>query len=92
MYELHEVIRHLQLLGSLEQLILSHGYDTAYLTLHLTHVADSLDNIACTRLTLGTYHCRTFGNTAESLTKVAGTAHEGNIKLGLVDVVDVIGW
>jgi hypothetical protein len=48
-------------------------------------------DVAGTGLTLGTDHPRTFGQPAQGLTQVGGTAHERNGELPLVDVIGVVG-
>ena len=50
-----------------------------------------LDHVARARLALGADHRGTLGNTAQRLAQVAGTADKRDVKLGLVDVVDIVG-
>ena len=53
-------------------------------------MANSLHHIARTRLTFGTNHCCSLGNTAQSLAKVLGSTHERYIKLVLVNMVYIV--
>ena len=79
------------MLGSLEELILTHAHQSANLALHQSHVTHSLNDIARTRLTLGANHRGALGNTAQRLAQVFGSTDKGHVKLGLVDMIDVIG-
>ena len=87
---LHQIIRHPQLLRSVEQLVLGHGLETANLCLHHTHVAHCLHDIAGARFALGTNHGSALIDTAQCLAQILGTANKRYIELGLVDVVLVI--
>ncbi len=87
----HEVVGCLQFLGSLKEFVLALAYEVADLALHESHVAHGLHHVARSRLALGAYHRSSFGNATESLAEVAGTADEGHVELGLVDVIDIVG-
>jgi hypothetical protein len=54
-------------------------------------VLDGLDNVTGTGLTLGADHGSTFGDAAEGLAEVTASADEGNLEVGLGDVVKVVG-
>ena len=90
-YILHEVVGSLQLLGSLVQLVFAHGCKAFYFALHHAHVGDSLHHVARSWFALSAYHRGTFGNAAQSLAQVLGTADERHVKLRLVDVVNIVG-
>ena len=92
MHELHEFVGCLQLFGGLIEFILTHADEAADLTLHETHMTHGLYDISRARLTLRADHRGTLGNTAQGFSEVLGTADEGHVELGLVDVVDVVGW
>ena len=87
----HQLDRNLQLLGSLKELVVTQSNNVADLLLDLAHVAHSLDDVARARLALGTNHRGALGNTAQRLAQVAGTADKRDVKLGFVDVVDIVG-
>ena len=91
MHVFHQVNRHLQLLGSLEQLIFAQVLDAANLGVHHAHVAHGLHNVARARLALRADHRGALGNAAQSLAQVARAAHERHVELRLVDVVRVVG-
>ena len=79
-----------QFLGVIEKFLGAHDTGAANLTLDGADVADGLDDIASTSLALGTDHGSTFGNAAKGLTKVAGTAYIGNLRIVLVYMVNFI--
>ena len=81
----------LQLLGSLEELIVTQALDAADLGVHGTHVADCLDHVTGARLALGADHGSALGDAAQGLAQVTGTADEGYLELGLVDMIHVVG-
>ena len=56
----------------------------------LPHVADGFDHVAGTGLSLGADQGRAFGDAAQGLTQVGGTAHERHGEVPLVDVVGLI--
>ena len=87
---LHQVVRSLQLLGSLIKLILAHRNQAADFALHHTHVGNSLNHITRSWLTLGTDHGSALSDTAKCLAQVLGATNEWYIKLSLVDVINVI--
>ena len=90
-YVAHELIGCLQLLGSLEEFVVGHAHEPAYLALHQAHVAHCLHYVARAWLALGAYHGGTLGYAPESLTQVARSAHEGHSEPRLVYVVDIVG-
>lgn len=55
------------------------------------HVANGLDNVAGTSLTLGADHGSTLSNTAKGFAQVAAAANEGSIEVALLDVALVVG-
>ena len=61
------------------------------LTLHLTHMTNSLHNIACSWFTLSTNHGSTLVDTTESLSKITSTTYERHIELALVNMINIIG-
>ena len=87
----HQLVGSLKLLGCLEELVVAHRHQTAYLALHEPHVADSLYHVARTGFALGAYHRGTLGNAPQGLAKVSRTAYKGHVELGLVDMEDVVG-
>ena len=87
----HQLVWCLQLLGCFVQLVFAHRYQAAYLALYQSHVAHCLHHIACAWLAFGTDHGGAFGNASQGLSQVFGTAYEGHVELGLVDVVDIVG-
>ena len=87
----HQLDRNLQLLGCLKELVVTQGNNVADLLLDLAHVAHGLNDVARTRLTLGANHRGALGNAAQRLAQAAGTADKRDVKLGLVDVVDIVG-
>ena len=89
-YVFHEVVGSLELLGSLEELVLAHADEATDLSLHQAHVAYGLDDVARARLTLGANHRGTLGNAAERLAEIACATDERHLKLCLVDMVDVV--
>ena len=86
----HQVVRSLQLLCSLEELIGTLGDEVADLTLHQSHVVHGLNHITGTRLTFGTDHRRTLSNTAQGLAQVAGATDKGHTELCLINVIDIV--
>ena len=87
----YEVVRYLELLGCFIEFILAHAGNATDFALHHAHVANGLNDIACTGLALGTYHGSAFGNATEGFSQILGTTYEGHVKLGLVDVIDIVG-
>ena len=87
----HQLDRNLQLLGCLKELVVAQGDNVADLLLDLAHVAHGLDHVARARLALGADHRGALGDAAQRLAQVAGTADKRDVKLGLVDVVDIVG-
>ena len=83
--------RNLQLLGCLKELVIAQSDNVTDLLLDLAHMAHGLNDVACARLALGANHRGALGNTAQRLAQVAGTADKRDVKLGLIDVIDVIG-
>ena len=83
--------RHLQLLGCLKELVVTQGNNVADLLLDLAHMANGLDHVARARLALGADHRGALGDAAQRLAQVTGTADKRDVKLGLVDVVDIVG-
>ena len=92
MYILYKFVWSLQLLSRLKEFVLTLANEFANLTLHQTHVANSLYNITRTRLTLCTNHRCTLSNTTQCLAQVACTAYEWYFKLCLINMVDIISW
>ena len=92
MHELHQLVRCLQLFGGFVKLIFTHADKTTDLTLHQSHVTHGLYHITSARLSLRADHRGTFCDTAQSLTEVFGTTDEGYVELGLIDMVDIVGW
>ena len=88
---LHEVDGDLQLLGLLVELVGAHVLDLPDLGVHHPHVVDGLDDVPGSGLALGPDHGRSLGDPSEGLAEVPRTADEGDLELGLVDVVDIIG-
>ena len=91
MYILHQVVGSLQLLGSLEEFVFPLADKLPDLTLHQSHMADSLHHVTRARLTLRADHRSPLGDTAQCLAQVAGTTDERHLKLCLVDVIDIVG-
>ena len=87
----HQLDRNLQLLGCLKELIIAQGNNVTDLLLDLAHVTHGLNDVARPRLTLGANHRGAFGKTAQRLAQITGAADKRHVKLGLVDVIDVIG-
>lgn len=87
----HQLDRNLQLLGCLKELVVAQSNNVTDLLLDLAHVAYSTDDVARARLALGADHRGALGNTAQRLAQIAGAADKRHVKLGLVDVIDVIG-
>lgn len=83
--------RNLQLFGCLKELIIAQSDNVTDLLLDLAHVAHGLDDVARARLALGANHRGALGNTAQRLAQIAGAADKRHVKLGLVDVINVIG-
>ena len=81
----------LHLLGRDKELILGKDGETLDLGLDGTGMTDGLDDVAGAGLTLGTEHGSTLGDTTEGLTEISAAADEGDLELGLVDVVDLVG-
>ena len=79
------------MLGCLKELVVAQGNNVTDLLLDLAHVTHGLNDVARTRLTLGANHRGAFGNTAQRLAQITGAADKRHVKLGLVDVIDVIG-
>lgn len=87
----HQLDRNLQLLSCLKELVVAQGNNVADLLFDLAHVTHGLNDVARTRLPLGANHRGALGNTAQRLAQIAGAADKRHVKLGLVDVIDVIG-
>ena len=87
----HQLDRNLQLLSCLKELIIAQSDNVTDLLLDLAHVAHGLDDVARARLALGANHRGALGNTAQRLAQIAGAADKRHVKLGLVDVINVIG-
>ncbi len=86
----HQLDRNLQLLGCLKELIIAQGNNVADLLLDLAHVAHGLT----TSPVPGSPLVRIIvapSATRRSARPVAGTADKRDVKLGLVDVVDIVG-
>ena len=54
-------------------------------------MTDGLNDVAGAGLTLGAEHGSTLGDTAEGLAEISASADEGDLELGLVGVVDLVG-
>lgn len=88
---LEKLIGSLEVLGVSVELLISHGRGTTDLGVDSADVADGLDDVAGTSLTLGADHGSTLVDAAEGLTEVLGTADVGDLEVVLVDVVGLIG-
>jgi len=88
---LEELVLDTNLTTESAELGLRHGGSASDLLVDSLHVADSLDDIAGTSLTLCADHGSALGNTAQSLAEVTAAADEGNLVSVLLDVVDGIG-
>ena len=53
-------------------------------------MTNRLDNITRTRLSLGTKHARTFGNTTKCFTQITTSTYKRHIELRLVNVMNII--
>ena len=91
MYILHQLVRGLQLFGSLKEFVFAHADQPPNLALHQPHVAHCLHHIASARLTLRANHGGSFGYAPQCLAQIFCSANKGHVELGLVDVVDVVG-
>ena len=91
MHKLHQFVRSLQLLGCLEEFVLTHADQATDFALHQSHVAHCLHHIARAWFTFGANHRGTLSNTSQRLAQVLRATHEGHVKLRLVDVVDIVG-
>ena len=85
------LVGRLHFLGSNKELILGEDGEALDLSLDGTGMTDGLNDVASAGLTLGTEHGSTLGDTAEGFTEISASADEGDLELGLVDVVDLIG-
>ena len=81
----------LHLLGGNEELILGKDGEALDLGLDGAGMTDGLNDVAGAGLTLGAEHGSTLGDTAEGLAEISASADEGDLELGLVDVVDLVG-
>mmetsp|Transcript_10204 Transcript_10204/g.28622 ORF Transcript_10204/g.28622 Transcript_10204/m.28622 type:complete len:236 (+) Transcript_10204:170-877(+) len=81
----------LHLLGGNEQLILGQDGEALDLGLDGAGVTDGLDDVAGAGLALGPEHGGTLGDAAEGLAEISASADEGDVELGLVGVVDLVG-
>ena len=86
----HEVDRDLKRLGCFEKLVFTHRNDLSNLRIHLAHVADGLNDVPGSRLSLGANHRCAFGNAPQRFAQVPSAADKGHTKLRLVDVVSVV--
>mmetsp|Transcript_44521 Transcript_44521/g.111862 ORF Transcript_44521/g.111862 Transcript_44521/m.111862 type:complete len:401 (-) Transcript_44521:8-1210(-) len=87
----HQVQRRAHLLREREDLVVVHGLQHADLLVQRADVAHGLDDVAGARLALRADHACSFSDTAESLTKVAASAHERHLELVLVHMVALVG-
>ena len=90
MYVNYQIIRNLQLLSSVEQLVFFHSSDLCNLLIHFAHMTYCLHNVTGTGLTFGTDHGCTFVDTAQCFAQILGTADKRYVKLGFVNMVNVI--
>ena len=90
MYVNYQIIRNLQLLGSVEQFVFFHCGDLCNLLIHFTHMAHYLHNVTGTGLAFGTDHRCTLVDTAQCFAQILGTADKRYVKLGFIDMVNII--
>ena len=88
---LDELVGGLHLLGSDKELIVSHDREGLDLTRDGPGVADGLDNVSGSGLSLGAEHAGSLSNAAKGLPEVAASADEGDGELVLVNVVFLVG-
>ena len=89
--EAHQVVRYLEFLGTVKEFVFAHARNAGDFLVHQAHVSYGLDDIARTRLALGTDHRRAFFDTAQRFAQILRAAHERNVEFTLVDVENVIG-
>ena len=63
----------------------------AHVVHNLTAVAHGFNHVARAGFALGANHGSAFGDAAQGFTQIAATAHKGNGKVALVDMIFVIG-
>ena len=90
MYILHQLVRDLQLLCFLKQLVISHGSDPSDLCIHFSDVAYCLNDVACPRLAFRSDHRSAFADPSQRFAQISRTADERDFELSLVDVIDVV--
>mmetsp|Transcript_9999 Transcript_9999/g.30690 ORF Transcript_9999/g.30690 Transcript_9999/m.30690 type:complete len:344 (-) Transcript_9999:7-1038(-) len=88
---LEQMERSLNLLGVGVELVLVHRLDELYLAHESARVANGLDDVAGTGLSLGADHCRAFGDAAQSLTQIAAATDKRDGEVVLVGVVVLVG-
>ncbi|KAL8140959.1 LOW QUALITY PROTEIN: hypothetical protein V2J09_006980 [Rumex salicifolius] len=85
------IVRRRYLLGVVEHLVVVHVPQNPNISRQRPHVADGLDDVAGSSLSLGANHRRSLANTAQCLAEVAASADEGDAEVVLVDVVGLVG-
>src|SRR5437899_2598242 len=72
----HELVWRTQLLGCVHQLVVAEGAEASNVRGNRPNVADCLDHVASTCLTLGADHRRAFADAPQRFAQVTRTAHE----------------
>ncbi|CDN43164.1 hypothetical protein BN871_CM_00100 [Paenibacillus sp. P22] len=80
-----------QVFGFRIQLVLGQAFDLADLARDQAHVANGFNNVARSRLALGTHHRCAFLDAAQSLAQILGSAYERNREFALVDMEHFVG-
>mmetsp|Transcript_25194 Transcript_25194/g.46539 ORF Transcript_25194/g.46539 Transcript_25194/m.46539 type:complete len:206 (+) Transcript_25194:218-835(+) len=88
--KLHKLIWCLEVFGGNVKLILCHARQTFNVALDSTRVTHSLNNVTGASLSLGSKHSRSFCAPPQSLTNITASAHEWDIELILINVINLI--
>src|SRR5690606_31096482 len=81
-----QLIRYAQVLSLCIQLILGHILYGTDLAVDQPHMANSFDNVACSRLTFCTDHGCALADAAQSFAEILRSANKWNGEFPLVDV------
>src|SRR5215212_1357674 len=87
----HELVRRPQVLRLRHQLLGLEYAQTTHAADYGTHVPHGLDNVAGTRLALGSDHGRPLADAPQRFAEIRGSTHEWHVEDGLVDVVFLVG-
>ena len=90
MYIGYQFIRNLESFCSLKKFIFTHTGKLCDLAVHFSHMADCLNDITGSGLTLCTDHGSTFIDAAECLSKIFCTAYKRNFEFSFINMINII--